>query len=105
MSPQGGNCAVFWDNSGGGNTNVLRRELDGPAMLEAWVHFDAPALVGTQEFLHWNIGFGTTGTFANKRPGSFRMPPPRGVHQLSGPIGKRRGKIGAALILWCRGRG
>lgn len=64
-SPQGGNCIVLWDPSGGGDSAVVRRELAGPTILEAYVYVDAPVITGAAEFLHWNIGFGTVGTYSN----------------------------------------
>ncbi len=64
-SPDGGNCAVFWDPSGGGNSNLLRT---APAMdwtVEAYVYFRT-GIAAAGETEQWSIGVrGTTCTFFN----------------------------------------
>jgi hypothetical protein len=62
-SPQGGRAAVFWDPSGGGNTNMLLRNVTA-AKLECLVYLDA-RLERAGESESWSIGFGTTGSFYN----------------------------------------
>lgn len=70
-SPQGGNAMIFWDQSGGGNANVLLRRTIKDVVVECWVYFNAvptPAATATVpvENETWSIGVqGTTGTYYN----------------------------------------
>lgn len=64
-SPDGGNCMILWDNTGGGDSATL---VDVPASdfyVEAWVYFDAvPRPANESE--QWSIGVrGTTDTYFN----------------------------------------
>lgn len=63
-SPQGGNAVVFWDNSGGGNHNMLIADVPRDGTILAWVYFDAN-LAPAGQSQTWTIGFGSTGTFYN----------------------------------------
>ncbi len=64
-SPQGKNAAIFWDETGGGNTSMLLFDTPPDILIEAWVYFDAKA-EGTGEFETWSLGVqGSTGTFYN----------------------------------------
>ncbi|MCA8955927.1 MAG: lamin tail domain-containing protein [Planctomycetes bacterium] len=64
-SPQGGNAAIFWDESGGGNHNMLLRDGTCNVVVEAWVYFDT-TLRPTAELESWSLGVqGTSGTFYN----------------------------------------
>ena len=66
-SPQGGNAAVFWDPSGGGNYHSLTKGCSGLITFEAWVYFEGaragqnPPDLSTEEYDTWSIGFGTEG--------------------------------------------
>ena len=64
-SPQGKNAAIFWDPSGGGNMNMLLRDVGCSAVVEAYVYFDAK-LEAAGEREVWSLGVqGTTGSFFN----------------------------------------
>ena len=63
-SPQGKNAAIFWDNAGGGNHNMLLRDPTNDVIVEAWVYFDAK-LEPSGEREIWSFGVGTSGTYAN----------------------------------------
>ena len=73
VSPQGGKAAVFWDNSGGGNANMLLIDGGSPrVVVEGYVYFDANP-ESTGEIETWSLGVGgTTGTF-------FNIPDPGGT--------------------------
>lgn len=66
-SPQGGNAAIMWDESGGGNMNVLVRAPGIETSFEAYVYIDSTPLdPNLPEHEVWSIGIqGTTGTFHN----------------------------------------
>ncbi len=64
-SPQGKNAAIFWDEAGGGNANMLLFDTPPDVLVEAYVYFDAKP-EGTGEFETWSLGVqGSTGTFYN----------------------------------------
>jgi hypothetical protein len=63
--PFGGNAAIFWDEVGGGNHNMLLTPAVTDVVIEAIVYFDAtPEAAG--EYETWSVGVqGTTDTFFN----------------------------------------
>ncbi|MGE0143571.1 MAG: lamin tail domain-containing protein [Planctomycetota bacterium] len=57
-SPQGGNAAIFWDETGGGNFAV---HLGAPSLassFEAWVYLASAATPTAGEHESWSIGVG-----------------------------------------------
>lgn len=54
-SPQGGKAAIFWDETGGGNMNMLLTDVGDEFVLESWVYFDSRPEVGG-EYETWSIG-------------------------------------------------
>jgi hypothetical protein len=57
-SPQGGNAAIFWDETGGGNFGV---HLGAPSIatsFEAWVYLASAATPTAAEHESWSIGVG-----------------------------------------------
>ena len=64
-SPQGGLCAIAWDDLGGGNSNQLLSDVGNNFIVEAWVYFDA-TLPPAAEYEAWSIGAqGTCESFYN----------------------------------------
>ncbi|MBI5850491.1 MAG: lamin tail domain-containing protein [Planctomycetes bacterium] len=63
-SPQGGNAAIYWDETGGGNTSVW---LGGPGIetsFEAWVYLAPSPVVTAGQAESWSIGIqGSTGLY------------------------------------------
>ncbi len=73
-SPQGGKALIFWDVSGGGNTNILLRRALKDVVIECWAYFDAVPEPVTGQYETWSIGVqGTTGTFYNTPDPSRRF--------------------------------
>lgn len=64
-SPQGGNAAIMWDPTGGGNYATLNTDAVENVIFEAYVYFNAtPEPAG--EYESWSIGVqGTCDTFGN----------------------------------------
>lgn len=64
VSPQGGNAAIFWDETGGGNYSVW---LGGPGIetsFEAWVYIAPSPVVTAGQSESWSIGIqGTSGLY------------------------------------------
>jgi len=72
-SPQGGLCAIAWDDLGGGNSNQLLDSVRTNVVIEAWVYFDA-SLVPPAELDAWSIGVqGTCESFYNLPDPERRM--------------------------------
>lgn len=64
-SPQGGKAAIFWDETGGGNMNMLLADIREDWLFEAYVYFDA-VLRPAGEYESWGIGAqGGTCSFFN----------------------------------------
>ncbi len=64
-SPQGGLCAIAWDDLGGGNSNQLLSAVGSNFTIEAWVYFDA-TLTPVSELDAWSLGAqGTCESFYN----------------------------------------
>ena len=65
-SPNGGNCMIMWDITGGGNSAILESAATDNMLLECYVYIrQAPALV-CPDFETWAIGVrGTCETFHN----------------------------------------
>ncbi len=64
-SPQGGLCAIAWDDLGGGNSNQLLTDVGSNFVVEAWVYFDA-TLLAAAEYEAWSLGAqGTCESFYN----------------------------------------
>ncbi len=63
-SPQGGNAAIFWDETGGGNYTAW---LGGPGIetsFEAWVYIAPSPVVTAGQSESWSIGIqGTSGLY------------------------------------------
>ena len=56
-SPQGGNCAVWHDPSGGGNANWLNNFTQSDYLLESYVYLAGPnALFDLDDGEHWTMG-------------------------------------------------
>ena len=64
-SPVGGNAAIFWDSTGGGNANMFLTDATDSVVFETYIYVDAtPRPVG--EYETWSILLqGGTATFHN----------------------------------------
>ncbi len=73
-SPQGGNAAICWDPSGGGNQCGLIDEARFNVGFSAQIYIDTDSGFGandeTGEFEEWSIGLGTVMTFHNSFTGT-----------------------------------
>ena len=63
-SPQGGNAALCWDPSGGGNVATFDTLPGTSSTFEVWVYIDSTA-TPTGEYESFSIGFGSCPTFYN----------------------------------------
>lgn len=84
-SPQGGLALVSWDPRGGGNANMLLREVPSSFVLEAYVYIQAQKTAAS-DLESWSIGVGTTDGF-------FAHPDPTGTLRSSA-----NGNTGLALV-------
>ncbi len=58
-SPQGGNCVIAWDPSGGGNNTTLDKVMNPDGSYDIWVYVDTALVTSMSE--QWQIGLaGTT---------------------------------------------
>lgn len=57
-SPQGGNAAIFWDETGGGNLGVHLGAPSIASSFEAWVYLPANSSPASNRHESWSIGVG-----------------------------------------------
>jgi hypothetical protein len=97
-SPQGGLCAIAWDDLGGGNSNQLLSAIGDNFTFEAWVYFDA-TLTPINELDAWSIGAqGTCESFYNL-PDPERVTPGSANGNTGVSWTLRRSNVECALYL------
>ncbi len=65
-SPQGGNASIYYDPTGGGNTNMLLTEPIQDVILEVYAYFETAMTTTTTDGESWSIGVrGTNDAYAH----------------------------------------
>ncbi|MBI5851334.1 MAG: lamin tail domain-containing protein [Planctomycetes bacterium] len=72
-SPQGGNAAIFWDETGGGNYTAWLGSPGIECSFDAWVYLAPSPVVVAAQTETWSIGINGTSN------GVYNIPDPSGV--------------------------